>query len=197
MTKRRAWVWIALVAVLFSAGVLWITAAKRGAAADIQELASLMAKRDDTGFKQAAAAIAKKYTDRRPLMKLLKKSGKQASGLRIGLDLGVIEPEGIEGKIRSLAKHAPSAMELEQQGNDLIRMCQYTSAVAEATKHQCEVAKRVGHLDPMDWRRWCEGMQQASLSLADAVQAKNGAKVKAAAAQLQSNCTHCHRIFRE
>jgi hypothetical protein len=197
MTKRHSWVLIALVAVVLSAGVLWFATAKQGVAADIETLASRIAKPDDAGFKQAAKTIAKKYKDRRLVMRLLKKPSKQASGLGTGLDLGAIKPDGIEAKIRSFAKKSPSAMELEQQGNDLIRMCQFTAAVAEVTMHQCEIGKRVGHLDPVDWRRWCEGMQQASLSLADAVRAKDGAKVKAAAARIQSNCTHCHRIFRE
>jgi hypothetical protein len=47
------------------------------------------------------------------------------------------------------------------------------------------------------WRRWCEGMQQASLDLAEAVKVKDGAKVKVAATRLQATCTNCHRIFRE
>jgi hypothetical protein len=197
MTKRHAWVLIALVAVVLTVGVLWFAMAKRGAAADIQQLASLIARADEAGFKQAAEAMAKKYKDRRLLMKLFKRPSKQANGPGAGLDLGTIQPEGIEAKIRSLANKAPSALELEQQGTELVRMSQFTAAVAEVTKHQCEVGKRTGHLDPVDWRRWCEGMQQSSLSLADAVKAKDGAKVKAAAARVQSNCTSCHRIFRE
>lgn len=50
-------------------------------------------------------------------------------------------------------------------------------------------------LDPSDWARWTEGMQQSSRELAEAVRTRDGAKVQAVAAQLYANCKACHHAF--
>jgi hypothetical protein len=75
-------------------------------------------------------------------------------------------------------------------------MTEVIAAVAEVSRHLCEVKKKVGYLDPADWSRWCESMQQSSLELGEAVEARDRPRVKTAA-RLYANCTSCHRIFRE
>jgi hypothetical protein len=168
-----------------------------GGAADIQRLANLVANRDDAALQREAEAVAKKYKERRPLMHLFTKRAEKGGGLGVGKQIGAIVPDGIEAKIQSLAKKSPSTAELEELGDDLVRMTQVTAAVAEVIKHKCEVDKKVGYLDPLDWKHWCEEMHQSSLDLAEAVQARDGAKVMAAAAKLHSICNNCHRVFRE
>jgi hypothetical protein len=187
---------IAALAMVSSAGGMWWLFADKGVAADIQKLADLAAKPDDPAFKEQAVAIAKRYSDRRPLMKVFTERTRQG-GLGVGKKVGAIQPDGIEAMVQALVKKARSAAELGEEGDALVRMTQVMIAVAEVMKHKCEVTKRVGHLDPSDWTRWFQDMEQSSLKLAEAVKAKDGAQVKAAATRLQSSCIRCHRIFQE
>jgi len=196
MTKRRALIVAAVVILILGVWALW-SAAHRSEAAEVQNLADLAARKDDVALKKEAEGVARKYKDLGPFMKLFRPRTKEAGGLGVGSRAGAIQPDGIEAKIKELAKKAPSTAELEEQGGDLERMCWVTAAVAEVTKHKCEVDKPVGYLDPKDWNRWSEGMEQSSRDLAEAVKDKDGARVKAAAAKLYSNCNSCHRIFRE
>jgi hypothetical protein len=130
-------------------------------------------------------------------MNLFKKRAAKGGGLGVGKKAGLIEPDGIEAKLKVLAKTAPGTAELEEHGDALLRMTQVTIAVAEVAKHKCEVGKKAGYMDPADWNRWSEGVQQSSRELAEAVTSRDGAKVQTAAARLYSNCQSCHRIFRE
>jgi hypothetical protein len=195
MTKRRA---LALAAVVIAvAAVLAWWRADRGEAGDIRRLADLVARREDAALKKEAEAVARKYKDLRPLMRLFKERTAQGGGLGVGKKPGSVQPDGIERKIRALAAAAPGAAELDEQGDALVRMAQLTAAVAAVTRHKCEVRQKTGYLDPKDWERWSEGVRQSSGELAEAVGARNGGKVQAAAADLYANCTRCHRIFRE
>jgi hypothetical protein len=196
MTKRGAFALTTIAVLTLSAWLLWSTI-HRGEAADIQHLADLVAKKEDGALKKEAEKIAKRNNDLGTLMKLFKARTKEGGGLGVGKKAGVIQPDGIEAKIKELAKKGASAAELDEQGGDLIRLAYVTAAIALVTKHKCEVDREVGYLKPADWGRWSEGMQQASLDLAEAVQDGDGARVKAAAAKLSSHCTSCHRIFRE
>jgi hypothetical protein len=196
MTNRRV-ILLAILVVLALGGWAWLYVPDRGPAADIQRLADRVADKNEGAFKREAQAVAKKYTNLRPLMPLFKKRTDKGGGLGVGKQAGVIQPDGIDEKIKSLAKTAPSLSELEQQSDALVRMTQVTIAVAEVAKHKCEVEKKVGYLDPADWARWTEMMQQSSLELAEAVTARDGIRVQAAAVRLSLSCNSCHRIFRE
>jgi hypothetical protein len=185
---------VALVLVTWG---VWSAMADRGAAADIQKLADLVAKNDDAALAKQAEALARKYKNLSEFMSLLKPRSEKGGGLGVGKKPGAIEPDSIEAKTAALAKKAPSSAELDGQEGDLVRMAQVMIAIAEVAKHKCEVNKKVGYLDPMDWQRWLQGMQKSSQDLAEAIKAKDPGKVKAAAAALSANCTNCHRIFRE
>jgi hypothetical protein len=197
MSKRRSWILFAVGAVAVGTWGLWFARGNKGAAADIQRLADLAGRNDDAAFKKEAEALARKYQKLGVVMRLFKERTEKDGGLGVGKNKGAIEPDGIEAKAKSLAKQAPTATELEQQEEDLVRMTQVTAAIAEVARHKCEVTKKVGYLDPKDWKRWLDGMQQSSLELAEAVKARDGGRVKAAAGLLSSYCTNCHRIFRE
>jgi hypothetical protein len=195
MTKRRA---LVLAVVVIAALAVWAWwSADRGEAGDIQRLANLVARQEDATLKQEAEAVARKYKDLRPLMRLFKERTREGGGLGVAEKPGSVQPDGIEKKIRALAAAAPSEAELDEQRDALVRMAQVTAAIAAVTRHKCEVKQKTGYLDPKDWARWSEGVQQSSHDLAEAVGARDGSKVKAAAADLCSNCTNCHRIFRE
>jgi hypothetical protein len=196
MTKRRALV-LAGAAALCLAAWAWWSSARRGEAAEVQRLADLVAKKDDAALKKGAERVARKYKDLGPFMKVFRPRTAKGGGLGVGPKAGAIQPEGIEARIKELARRAPGPEEMEQQSRDLQRLCWVTAAVAEVTRHKCEVAKPVGKLDPRDWSRWSEDMQQSALDLAEAVNDRDGARVKEAAALLYSSCTSCHRIFRE
>jgi Cytochrome C' len=196
MTKRRVVILATLLVLALSAWAAW-SALHRGEAADIQALADRVAKKNDRALKEEGEALAKKYKSLGQFMNLFKERTPKGGGLGVGKESGAIQPDGIEAKIKVLARRTPSTSELEEQSDALIRMTQVTIAVAEVAKHKCEVAKKVGYMDPADWNRWSEDMQQSSWELAEAVTARDGAKVQAAAARLYSNCNNCHRIFRE
>ena len=195
MTKRRVVILATLVVLALSGWAAW-SAIDRGEAADIQRLADRVAKQNDTALKEEGEALAKKYKNLGPFMSLFK-ARTVKGGLGVGKKAGAIQPDGIEAKIKALAKTAPSTAELEAQSDALLRMTEVTIAVAEVAKHKCEVDKKVGYMDPANWNRWSEGMQQSSRELAEAVTVKDGAHVKVAAAKLYSNCNNCHRVFRE
>jgi hypothetical protein len=196
MTKRQALILTALVALALCAWALW-SAASKGEAAEIQKLADLVAEQDDAAVKTKGEALAKKYKELGPFMNLFKKRGTDSGGLGVGRRAGVIQPDGIEAKIKALAKNAPSTAELDEQGDDLIRMTQMIIAIGEVTKHKCEVDRPVGIMDPKDWNRWSEAMQQSSRDLAEAIKVKDGIRVKVAAVKLSATCNSCHRVFRE
>jgi hypothetical protein len=168
-----------------------------GAARDINRLADLLARKDDSAVKEEAKEVAKKYTYNRPLMSVFKPRTGKGGGLGVGRKIGAIQPDGIDAKIKALAKTTPAAAELEEQGDALVRMAEVTAAVAEVTRHKCEVQPKTGRLDPKDWERWSDDMRQSSQDLAEAVRAKDGTKVKTVAARLYASCTSCHRVFRE
>jgi hypothetical protein len=195
MRKRRA---LVVAAVVITAVVVWAWwPGDRGEAGAIQRLADLVARQDDAALKHEAEAVARRYKNLRPLMRLFKERTKEGGGLGVGKKPGSIQPDGIERKIRALAAAAPTGGELDEQRDALVRMAQVTAAVAAVTRHKCEVRHKTGYLDPKDWERWSEGVQQSSSDLGEAVVARDGSKVQAAAANLYANCTSCHRIFRE
>jgi hypothetical protein len=195
MRKRRVVILATLVVLALSAWAVR-SAIDRGEAADIQRLADLVAKKKDAALKEEGEAVAKRYKDLGPFMKLFKERAAKG-GLGVGKKAGAIQPDGIEAKIKALARKVPSTAELEEQSDALVRMTEVTVAVAEVTRHKCEVDRKVGYLDPRDWSRWTEDMQQSSRELAEAVTARDGVRIKSAAAKLSASCNSCHRIFRE
>jgi hypothetical protein len=197
MTKRHGWILATIVVLVLGAWGLRYAMADKGPAADILMLADLIAGNDDAALKDQAEVVSRKHKTIGPLMRLFKKRTTEGGGLGVGKVVGIIQPDGIEAKILALAKNGPNASELEQHGDDLVRMTQVLAAVAEVAKHKCEVNRKVGFLNPTDWKHWLEGMQQSSRDMAEAVRANDGARVKSTAASLGSHCTKCHRIFRE
>jgi hypothetical protein len=183
------------VALASVAWALW--PADKGAARDINRLADKIARKDDAVLKEEARRVARKYKYNRPLMTLFRPRTGQGGGLGVGRKPGAVQPDGIEAKIKALARTAPGPAELEEQGDALVRMAEVTAAVAEVTRQKCEVQRKTGRLDPKDWERWSDGVRQSSLELAEAVRARDPDRVKAVAARLSANCTSCHRIFRE
>jgi hypothetical protein len=196
VTRRR--LALGLAAVVVVASVAWaLWPGDKGAARDINRLADKVARKDEAALKEEARRVAQKYKYNRPLMTLFRPRAGKGGGLGVGRKAVAVQPDGIEAKIKALARAAPAAAELEEQGDALVRMAEVTAAVAEVIRHKCEVQRKTGRLDPQDWERWSGGMRQASLELAEAVRAKDAARVPAVAARLYANCTSCHRIFRE
>jgi hypothetical protein len=193
--KRR--LALALIAVLAVSLIAWALWPDRGPGDDISGLADRVARGEGAALKEEAKAVALKYPTARPVMSVFKLRGGKGGGLGIGRKSGAIQPDGIDAKIASLARTALTPAELDEQGEALIRMSEVIVAVAEVIRHKCEVRQKTGYLDPKDWARWCEGLQQSSSELAEAVRARDAARVKNAATQVRATCTSCHRIFRE
>src|SRR5689334_20356631 len=130
MTKQRVII-LAMLVALALIGWALLCRIDRGVAADIQRLADRVAEKNEGALKQEGQVLAKKYSALRQLMHLFKERTAIGGGLGVGKEAIVIQPDGIEKKIKSLAKTAPSPSELEQQSDALLRMSQVTIAVAE------------------------------------------------------------------
>jgi hypothetical protein len=195
MKKRRALVLTMLLILALAGWFSW--SGGSGEAGDIRNLADLVASKQDAAVKTRAEELARKYKDLGPLMSLFKERTAKGGGLGVAKKAGSIQPDGIEKKIRSLAQGGASEAELQEHDEDLVRMAQITAAIAAVTKHKCEVRQKTGYLDPEDFVRWSEDMQQSARELADAVRARDSAQVTAVAGVLWSICTRCHHIFRD
>jgi hypothetical protein len=193
--KRLALVLVTVLAVALVAWALW--SGSSGPTDDVTRLAKRVARGDDAALKAEAKTVAGKYPTIRPVMSVFKPRGEKGAGLGVGGKAGIIQPDGIEAKIAALAKTALTPAELDEQSEALVGMSEVIVAVAEVTRHKCEVRQKTGYLDPKDWDCWCDGLRQSSSELAEAVRVRDAVRVKNAATQLRSTCTSCHRIFRE
>jgi cytochrome c556 len=190
-------VWLAGSAVL--AVGLWFLAA--GQAADEKEvrdailkLADLVEKKDPAGVKKEGEAVAKKH-ELDEVMYLFKHRTKK--GLGVGAKPGAIMPDGIEDKLRDLARRALPQDRLDKEAADLARMGSVTAAIAEVAQYKCTVEKREGDKDPKKWQEFIAEMRQTALDMAEAAKAKKPNEVKATATKLNTNCNNCHGIFRD
>jgi hypothetical protein len=181
---------------------LWFLAA--GSAADeekeAKEIRVHLVKMADA-IEQSNQAEAKKQADALkkyellPIMKQLKLRAN--GGIGIGPQPGSISPDGIEAKLIGMARKPLPAAQLMKEGDDLAKAAYIMAAIAEIAKDRCPVKQKVGDKDPKDWVKWSEDMHKLSKDVAAAAKAKDPAKLKTVAANLNSNCNSCHTVFRD
>jgi hypothetical protein len=186
-----------VAALLVGFGVLSVYADEPEVVTAIRKQADSVSKKNWADLSKDGAAIAKKHEliDVMTLMKL-RKPGAKTSGLGVGATPGATKPDGIEAQIISLSKNGPPAMMTPKQRGELIHTAELAAAIASTSYHQCTVDRKMGAMDPADWKKWSQDMYGASQELIKALQAKDAMKVKTAATTLNKACTDCHAVFR-
>ncbi|HEV8062431.1 MAG TPA: cytochrome c [Gemmataceae bacterium] len=190
-----------LGAALLALGMGVVTASDSNAGmADVrdgvQAIADALAKGDTEGAKKLAAEQAKN-TSVEDAMHLfgLRKAGK-SKGYGVGDEPGKILPDGIEAKVMAFSKKAPTKAVVSKDADAYVKMAYRAAAVAEIALNKAP-EKDMGDKKVKDWNTWATNMRDGSLELAEALKAKDPAKVKTAAYKAYSSCSSCHGVFRD
>jgi Cytochrome C' len=104
---------------------------------------------------------------------------------------GAIKSDGIELKLRELAKGKMSKAQLEKESEALVEVANRIAAIGSVSL-ACPPRKAPAKF-LMDWKQWSEDMIESSRDLAKAVQSKDPEGVKKAADRLNHSCKDCHR----
>ncbi len=191
---------VALGSVSLALGICLLAAS--GSAADdekssITKIADLIAKDDLEGAKKEAADVAKK-ADLEDIMHAYKPrlKDKAKGGLGVGSKPGAIQPDSIELKIGALAKKAPTAADMKNQGDAIAEMAYRTAAISLITIEKAP-SKKQGAKDPKDWKQWSEDLNKASLELAKAAKKSDPKAINTAAKNANAACNNCHGVFRD
>jgi hypothetical protein len=185
-----------------------IQKAAKQATPQVLKLADAVQKKDAEAAKkplQALEALHKAILEKGKLdtgvvvavmrvQSLRKEDG--TGGVGFGKKPGVTH-DGIESKLRDeLARDELTDAQFAKQGDDLIRSAYIMAAIGDAIVDKCPVKKKEGNKDPKDWKEWSEHMSKEARDLAEAIKAKNKAKVKKAATKLYGTCLECHVVFK-
>jgi len=102
---------------------------------------------------------------------------------------------GVEEKIRELARKPLKADRLKTEADELALMAYKTEAIGGLV-HFYAPPRKEGMKDPRDWREFGANMREAAAELAVAAKKGNPDEVHKAATRLNTSCTQCHGIFR-
>lgn len=197
MKRQARWWGVALaLGAVATMGFLAARSQAGGAKKLIGEIAKagdLLKKGDKAGATKMAQATAKNLEEFYECMELFKPRKK--GGIGVGDKAGAIIPDGIELKLITLGRDAPSASALAKEAEALEDMAYHTAVLAEITLARAPKADK-GKARVKDWVEWSNDMKEGSMLLAAAAKAKAAADVKAAAAKINASCNSCHSIFR-
>lgn len=179
------------------AKVLDVQAADKDLVSDVNKLADSIQKKSPEAVMKDAEALAKKHDLDQVMHVFSKRNPNGKGGVGVGPKAGVIEPDGIEAKIKSMTKKAPPAADITKDGKDLIRMAEMVAAVTAISSHQCTVKSKMGDKDPKAWKEDSDKTYKGSMDLIKALQAKDGKAIVTACKAIDNACTSCHSKFRE
>jgi hypothetical protein len=191
MKKRHLWMTGAVLAAIL--GLVY--AASPGSAGDdnkeliamVKKIAAAIKSGDKSGARAMAEAYAKKADSIEDVMDLFKKKDKGG----IGFGAPPKETDGIEVKIREVARDVPkdytkNAARYEEMG--------YNTAAIGLIGEIMTPKKDVGTKTIKGWKTANADMQEAAIGLA---KAKGAAEVKTAASKLNNACIACHAEHRK
>lgn len=158
----------------------------------VAKIAAAIKKGDAAAAKADAEKLAKKIEAIEDVMNALKPRKK--GGIGVGKP-GDVVPDGIELKLITLGRDAPSPAVLAKEAAHLEEMAYVLAAVADVTAAKAPTADK-GKKTKKDWNTWSVEMREASIALAKASNAKGAQDVKAAAAKVNAACNSCHSVFR-
>ena len=156
----------------------------------ILQIAEAIKKGDKGAATSQATELAKKIEDLEEFMELFKK--RSDGGLGVGSKPGVSAPDGIEIKLISLGRDAPSPATVKKEGDALEEMGYAIAAMAEVIH-----AKGGPKGKAKDWSEWSSDLRVAAVKLADAAKGRAGADIKAAASKINASCNSCHSKYRK
>lgn len=195
MSKQvRAWGLLALAAV----AALALVAGQGQAGGDkavfdaVDKIAASLKKGDKDGAAKGAQALAKKIDMLEEVMHML--TPRKKGGKGVGKP-GQVTPDGIELKLISLGRDAPTAAALNKEAAAIEEMAYTIAALAEVTKYRAPTTDK-GKKTKKDWLVYTEDMRVGAHKLAEAAAKKGAQDVKAAASKLNTSCNTCHSTFR-
>jgi hypothetical protein len=167
----------------------------------VGHIADFIAKGNMAAAKKEAARLAKSLDDPGDVMRLLSyrikktEDGKtlEGTGFGLGPKPGAIQPDGIEDKVKALARTPLSPAALAKQSEALERAAYVAAAVSEVIPDTFPAGAKG---DPKVWKAWSQDMHKASLEFAKAVRTGKPDKVKMAADKLNDVCIRCHNDYR-
>jgi hypothetical protein len=150
--------------------------------------------------KLAAVPLRGTVADKEDMMTPMKVKGKGGDGLDPDLQSnfrlkGALN--GVEEKIRELAKKKLPAAQMKKQAEELSLMAYKVAAIAQcAEDYTPRVRNKGGKKTPQNWARWSGQMRTLALELAKVAKKEDAAKVFAVAGKLNTNCNACHGVFK-
>jgi hypothetical protein len=193
--------WAVVLSAVAAAGVLYLTGDIRagGKASPLSGDTRKIAAAVKAGKKDDAEALAKKTAKKAEelgdIMHMFKNRNK--GGLGVG-EMPQAKSDGIESKLRDVARDAPSAAVMAKEAPGLQQLGYDTAALALLTKAMAP-AKDQGKKKASDFKKWADEMYDAGVEFAKTAGEKGaGAQnVKAAATKVNETCNRCHSVFRE
>jgi hypothetical protein len=124
-------------------------------------------------------------------------SDSKAVGWGVGKKPGDIKPDGIELKLREMAKLKPMGKaQMDKEKDALVELGNRTAAVGSISLAS-PPKKNLPGKSVSDWKKWSEEMVKASKEFEKAAKGGNPKDVKEAAVKLNSSCVDCHGTFRD
>src|SRR5262245_16768704 len=192
--------------VMLSPGLLSVAIAGCGSAAretdvpdenlgqDIVKLADAIELEDWPAANQQATDIARRLDNiKRPMHLMQFRSGMRGA-LGVGENPGEIKPDGIEMKIRSLAKEPLSMEQFKAEAEPLARMAYIAAAIGEVVEAKPPDSDD-GDQKREEWVRWAREMKEAAIELAAAAKADDPQQLQTKAGKLYGKCNGCHLRF--
>ena len=201
--KMRKWTAGALLAVALCGVTVGLGRAddeedakklKQAIAAATEEVLKNLNKVGTADFPAMAGKIAKEHKIE-ATMKLFKPKSK--NGVGIGGLTGASHKDSIELLIRDYTIKAPNKAEVTKYADDLVKLAQITSVVAEMTPSWVPLKDGPAGKTKAKWMQLSEEMRKGSAELVAAAKAKDDKAVEAAAKKLNGSCAECHKIFRD
>jgi hypothetical protein len=175
----------------------WVLVSGDGSAAQdaalkdgVLKIAGAVKAGDGAGADKQAAALAKKVEDLGDLMDLFKPRDK--GGIGVGSKAGVVVPDGIEKKLISMERDAPSGSTLKKEAEALEEMGYVIAAMAKTTKN-----KPVAKAKTKEWNGWCDDMAASGVKLSAAAKSQTAADLKTLARKINASCNACHSTYRK
>jgi hypothetical protein len=163
--------------------------ARTAAAADILQLCDDLKTKTDDEVRIRARALAARH-ELEYVMRPFKL--RTRGGFGLGPFPDAITPDGIELKLRSLARKPPTAAELKGQRAALLRMPEVVEAVMTVAHYAPQGKKK-----PCEWVAYTWDVRNAAKELRRAVRVEDPNAVRDAAHKLTTACANCHSVFRD
>jgi hypothetical protein len=188
---KKVHVWMAAAAVAAMLGLIMVAGlgAQGGDPVEVvvDKIATALKKGDKDGARKLAEAFAKKADSVEEAMDLFKKKDKGG----IGFGSGPKETDGIEVKIREVARDVPKNYAKDAK---LYEAMGYNAAAIGLIAEVMTPKKDIGQKTVKGWKTAIADQQEAAFALA---KAKSGGEVKTAATKLNNACIACHAEWRK